>query len=340
MTRRRFAIVIVNYNCAPLAIDAALSALGSARPGEARAIIIDNASTDGSLAQLRQFAARRSRRPGDAAPGVAFADPGALAVSTADAGREVNDADDISIIFTQTNRGFAAGCNLGLRALDPKAHDVIVLLNPDATLAKGALEGFAARLADPAVGLCGASVMSAASPHLAHAFGGARLEPLTLAGVNLGAGLSYDDAPATDDIERALDYPLGAAIGLKPDYVDRAGFLDERYFLYYEEADWALAGAMRVGWARDALVYHRYGGSTKSRATRQGAPSERSPLSDYHMARSRLLFALKWRPWLAPLLMGAGCAQALRRALRGRSREARAVALGSLPGAAREFHAR
>lgn len=336
----RFAVVIVNYNCAQLAIDAALSALGASRPGEARAIIVDNASTDGSAAHFRNFASRRARRAGEPLPRVAYADPASLAMSITPAGRAAPPTDDLTVVLASANRGFAAGCNIGLKALDPKAHEILVLLNPDALLTEKSLEAFAERLADPVVGLCGAAVMSAAPPHRAQALGGARLTPWTLTGVNLGAGLLLADAPPTDAIERELDYPLGAAIALRPDYLDRAGFLDERYFLYYEEADWALAGGMKIGWARNALAYHRYGGATMSKAPRRNAASLRSPLSDYHMARSRLLFALKWRPWLAPLLMGAGCAQALRRALAGRSREARAVALGSLPGAAREFPAR
>ena len=68
-----------------------------------------------------------------------------------------------------------------------------------------------------------------------------------------------------------------------------------------------------------------------------GEPSERSPLADYHMTRSRILFALKWRPYLAPLAVAAGGGQAAMRLIRGRRANAEAVFRASLPGSAREF---
>jgi hypothetical protein len=340
----RAGAVIVNYNCAPLALDAALSFLGAAGEGGA-VVIVDNASTDGSRDYFRAVArgGRHHPEPPPApAPnaGVSFAAPTALKLF--EEGEAEGPPSGLSVLFAASNRGFAAGCNLGLRALAPQRFDLLMLLNPDALVARPALAAFARRLEDTSVGLCGATVLGFNAPHDAQAFGGARLNPLTLAGANLGAGLSLEDAPARGEIESRLDYPLGPAIAFRPDYLERAGFLDERYFLYFEEADWAFAGKSfaRVGWAEDAVIYHRYGASSKSERPNPSRASNRSPLSDYHMARSRLLFALKWRPHLAPLMVAMGSLQAARRLLRGRLRLARAVALGSLPGAARAFRAR
>ncbi len=332
---RRFAAVIVNYNCAPLAIDAALSVIGAGR-GSARVVIVDNASPDGSVECFRNFSAERrpwtpQRPPG--ARSVAFADPARLSVSIVAEGASAPHDDDLTIILARLNSGFAAGSNIGLKALDLGDHEFVLLLNPDALVAEGALDAFERRLADLSIGLCGATVLSFDPPHPAQAFGGAALDRWTFSGKNLGAGLMLADAPPTEEIERSLAYPLGAAFAFRPDYVDRAGYLDERYFLYYEEADWAFAGgALKVGWARDAVVYHRYGASTKSARSAAGAAS-RSPLSEFHMARSRLLFALKWRPLLAPASIALGAAQAARRLSEGRVAQARALALGSLPWA-------
>lgn len=334
MTGPRVGAVIVNYNCAPYALDAALSVLGA--ESEAHVVIVDNASPDGSGEFLRKAAEKATHAPASPLP------PNVRLSAMSEARWSLEPArasPGLSLIRSPVNGGFAAGCNIGLRALDVDRLDLILLLNPDAVIAASALEAFARRLADPSIGLCGASVLAFEAPHAAQALGGASLDPLTLLGTNLAAGVHLDQAPYTDEIEHRLDYPLGAAIALRPGYIRRAGFLDERYFLYYEEADWAFAGRdfSRVGWARDAVVYHRYGASSKSVRAAAHAPSNRSPLSDYHMARSRLLFALKWRPVLAPALILVGAAQAGRRLLRGRISQARAVALGSLPGAARAF---
>ncbi len=331
--RARFGAVIVNYRCAPLALDAALSFLGD---GGAKAVIVDNASDDGSaealdaaIAGVREHA---PQVPREAIAGrlVRFADlknlaPGALAV-----------------IRSKTNGGFAAGCNAGLRALATMPGlDHYLLLNPDALLATGALAAFADRLSDGAAGLCGASIVGFDAPHTVQAFGGAAFDPLLLTGRNIGEGETLSEMPDRRSVEAQLSYPLGAAIALRKDYLTRAGYLDERYFLYYEEIDWARAGgsASRPVWAPEAVVYHRYGASSMSKRAGAGRPSARSALSDYHMTRSRMLFAMKWSPALAPLAMLAGGTQAARRLMRGKRANAAAVLRASLPGSPRTYGA-
>jgi GT2 family glycosyltransferase len=240
---------------------------------------------------------------------------------------------DLLVLLAQCNRGFAAGCNLGLKTLIAAGGaEFYVLLNPDALLCEGALAAFAERLSALDSGPCGASVLTYDSPHRAQAFGGASQDRLTLQGENIGAGERLADAPPTEAVEARMSYPLGCALAFRDRFLRDAGFLDERYFLYYEEADWTLAGGKQPLWARDAVVYHRYGGASKSRS-----PAFRSSLAEYHMARSRLLFALKWRPHLAPLMLVLALAQAGRRLLQGRFNAARALALGAMPGASSRF---
>ena len=248
----------------------------------------------------------------------------------------------LTVVGANENRGFAAGCNIGLKFLEAVSScSHYLLLNPDTQLAAGALAAFETALDEPGAGLCGATVLLADDPGKVQAFGGARLNDLTLLGENLGGGEFLFAAPEAADVEKHLTYPLGAAIALKAGYLQKAGYLDDRYFLYYEEADWAFAGRAfsHTVWAPDAYVFHHYGISSKSDFVSADQPSVRSPLADYHMARSRFLFALKWRPWLAPAVLALGLMQAFRRLLRGRFKSALAVARGVLPGAARAYPA-
>ncbi|MCA8889712.1 MAG: glycosyltransferase family 2 protein [Parvularculaceae bacterium] len=328
---RRFGAVIVNYNCAPLALDAALSFLGA---GGAKAVIVDNASTDDSAAFLRRVLSGDERHTPDApcAPlaggAVVFADPASVPPGA------------LTLMKELKNDGFASGSNIGLRALSAHSGiDRYLLLNPDALVARGALSSFSRRLDDAAAGLCGATVVGFDAPHSVQAFGGASFNRLSLTGRNLGQGADPANSPERKSVEARLAYPLGAAIALRKDYLARAGYLDERYFLYYEEVDWAFAGgsALRPVWAPGAIVYHRYGAASKSVRTSPDAPSERSALSDYHMARSRRLFAAKWAPALFPSTIALGAAQAARRAMRGRRENAAAVFRGAMPGSSRTF---
>ncbi len=334
MTAMRFGVVIVNYQCASFAVDAALSALGD---GAAAAVIVDNASPDGSAAFIEAILSGETAHAPDAprepiaghAP--RFADISELAPGA------------LSLIRSEINDGFASGCALGLKALAERDDiDAFVLLNPDATLAQGSLDAFAARLADARAGLCGASVVAFEPPHAAQAFGGAELTRFFHLGRNIGEGAAFSDAPPREQVEERLAYPIGAAMALRRDYLIRAGYPDARYFLYFEEPDWTLAGRpdFYPAWAPGAVAYHRYGAASKSERTEAGGPSRRSPLSDYHMARSRLLFALKWRPLTAPLVGVASLAQAAIRVLRSQPDNAAAVLRGGLPGAPRRFQTR
>lgn len=331
---KRFGAVIVNYNCARLSIDAALSFLGA---GGAAAIIVDNASPDGS-ADLIERILRGEEPHAQQSPHAPIEgeEPRFPALDATGSGA-------LQIIRSPRNGGFAFGSNIGLRALSLRPGiDRFLLLNPDAVLSAKALAAFAQRLADDRAGLCGATVVGFDAPHPVQAFGGARLVPILLTGRNIGEGASAADAPPREAVEERLSYPLGVAIALCRDYLSRAGYLDERYFLYYEEADWALAGgaANPPVWAPGAIVYHRYGAASKSRRVEAGGVSERSPLSDYHMTRSRVLFAAKWRPALAPIAIASGMAQAVSRVARGRIANAAAVFEGSLPWNARGFRLR
>ncbi len=337
--------VIVNYNSARFALDAALSVLGD--DPDAAVVIVDNASTNNSRRIFEDAVGAGAHRPfapelGGAAPRPRPADLRDVSAAILEEGAPPPPGTSLSIVLAQDNAGFSAGCNKGLRFLR-RHRDCAryLLLNPDAVVAAGALDAFAAALAAPDAGLCGGTVLLANDPGRVQAFAGARLRPLSLMGENIGQGELLIGAPETAAVEARLDYPLGAAVALKADYLDQAGYLDERYFLYYEEADWALAGwpSTRTVWARDAVVFHHYGVSSGSQFAGARRPAERSPLAEYHMARSRLLFALKWRPWLAPLVFAVGAGQILTRLRRGRRDAALALARGALPGAPRLFRA-
>ena len=343
MNEARWGVVIVNYNSARFALDAALSVLGD-HPS-AKVVIVDNKSTNNSMDILR--GAIKTKQHQNQALNNPISEVSISMADLEDLDAEVIENNHVPavlpslmIVEAGINGGFATGSNVGLRLLEAAGDCThYLLLNPDTQMGAGALEAFERALDAPDAGLCGATVLLANDPGKVQAFGGARLNDMTLMGDNLGGGEFLFAAPLPGEIEKDLHYPLGAAIALRSDYLQQAGYLDERYFLYYEEADWAFAGKKfsRCVWAHDAYVFHHYGVSSKSDFAKTGEPSSRSPLADYHMARSRFLFALKWRPWLAPIVLMIGFGQAVRRATRGRFISALAVLRGILPGAARTY---
>ena len=343
-----YGAVIVSYRSAPLALDAALSFIGA---GGKKAIIVDNASPDDSLDFLRRALSgevqHHSEKPaaGDA-PGnlprdVEFEEIERVRWSFAEEGEEGLPDDQITVVSSYSNRGFAAGVNIGLLALLAHGVERFLVLNPDAVIGKAALDAFEKRLCDKTIGLCGASVFGFEAPHRVQALGGARFDPVMLTGENLYEGQEVQEGLYHEDVEREMAYPLGAAMAFRKDFLTEAGFLDERYFLYYEEIDWVRSGAKRfkVGWAPDAIVFHRYGASTGSEKTLSKKASRRSPLGDYHMVRSRIAFAAKWSPWLVPLSVLAAFGQSGLRLARGQFKNAWAILKACRPFAPRGFAA-
>src|SRR3546814_19365902 len=86
--------------------------------------------------------------------------------------------------------------------------------------------------------------------------------------------------------------------------------MDERYFLYFEEIDWAMQarGRFSTGFAADAVVYHKEGGSIGS--SRELA--RRSAFSEYYLARSKMFFGRTHSPANLRFLIVSNLLMALR----------------------------
>lgn len=194
--------------------------------------------------------------------------------------------------------------------------DAVFLLNNDAVAEPGAATAMARRLNETGAGMCGARVLYWHPPGRVQALGGASYSPALGRAVHLGAGLPADARAGLDAVERRLDYVLGAALMITWKCLDDIGPMEERYFLYYEEIDWAVR-ARRRGWrlayADDAIVRHKEGGSIGS----SSRASSRSLMSDYYLLRSRISFTRKAYPYWLPTVFAYSVFQVIRNVWRG-----------------------
>ena len=172
-------------------------------------------------------------------------------------------------IVEQENRGFGAGNNTGMRAASGR---YFLLLNPDAWLTEGALEGLVAfmdehpeaavagpRLLNPD-GSLQRSVRGYPTPwRLATEYFFLRkLAPNTEAlNALFGAGFDHESV-------READYLFGACLLVRREAVDSIGGFDEDFFLMSEEVDW-LYRFRQAGWKvlfyPGAEAYHVVGAS-------------------------------------------------------------------------------
>lgn len=103
--------------------------------------------------------------------------------------------------------------------------------------------------------------------------------------------------PAPDPAE--LDFISGASMVASRVHYETVGPMQEDYFLYYEEVDWAQRRTLPLAYAPGALVYHQGGASIGSRTTKQKA----SLVSTYFIHRARMRFL--WRFGKIGLIGGA-----------------------------------
>ncbi|MEZ0496446.1 glycosyltransferase family 2 protein [Sphingomonas sp. IW22] len=260
-------VIVVNYRTGPLVIGC-LDSLSHERermPG-LRAIIVDNASGDGSARQIADAIASR---------GWHWA----------------------TLIESPVNGGFGAGNNFGLqyaRTRDEPA-DLFWLLNPDTVVRPGAALALAQFMAaHPAAGIAGSMLLEADGAPWPFAFRfpsilgeferGARLGVVTRLLRNRAVLRPMGQAP-----ERA-DWVSGASFVVRRAMLEQGLAFDERFFLYYEETDLCLRAA-RAGWecwyVPAAVVLHIAGQSTGVTGA-QAAP-KRLPLYWFQSRRRYLV---------------------------------------------------
>ncbi len=229
-------VVILNWNTRDLLRDCLRSAFASAGLTY-RICVVDNASPDGS------------------ADMVAEEFPQAL------------------LIRNPVNNGYAAGNNLGLQALGfgrdrLDAPRYALLLNPDTVVPPDAFARMAAHLdAHPETGVAGPRLVlpdgrldlacrrSFPTPEVAFY----RLTGLSLLFPRSRRFGRYNLTYLDPSQEAPVDSVVGAFMLVRREAIARAGLLDENFFMYGEDLDWALE-IRKAGWnARyfpDVTVLH------------------------------------------------------------------------------------
>ncbi|HVQ41680.1 MAG TPA: glycosyltransferase family 2 protein [Vicinamibacterales bacterium] len=255
-------IIIVNYNTRD-DLAACLASLTDAWPAcAAQVIVVDNASTDGSVAMVN------GRWP---------------AVRT---------------IALPQNVGFGAANNVAMRQSQAP---FVLLLNSDTIVPAGAIDTLLARLEATRAAAAGPRLADGAGrPEVS--FGSMLTpwtEIVQRRRVRLAAHGSAQAMQQTERLlaqEQFVDWVSGACLLLRRADAEAAGFFDERYFMYEEDVDLCAAIRQRGGtvlFTPAAQITHLRG---RSVAQMMG------PAGPTHYDRSHVAFYEKhapgWAPWL------------------------------------------
>lgn len=328
--RPRLAIILVNWNRYADTIECLESLLRC--EGGFHVIIVDNGSTDGSIDRLRAWASgeepyeppvgplgRLSRPP--------LAVPIALRVLSRDEALSQPPTTDtsVTIIAAGENLGFSAGNNLGLQhAMLDTGVNYFWCLNNDTVVDPGAPQAVITRMdATHKVGMCGTQIRFYHRPGHWQVLNGQRFSLLTGQSRGIGANQPVSRPFDARKVARETDFVTGASLAVSRPFLETIGFMEESYFLYFEEMDWSVRNRNRfaIAFANGAIVYHKEGGSIGSSSTR----GQRSETSEYYLMRSRLKFYRRNFPLLLPLQYPQALGLIARRLLRRQPKKAWAM---------------
>jgi len=155
------------------------------------------------------------------------------------------------LIMAGENRGFSAGCNIGIRRALAEKTDYVWLLNTDTRVGPGALDALVEKAeSDPGVGAVGSVIYSIERPTELQAWGGGH--------VNFWMGRARHFLKPVPD--KAIHYLTGASLLLRRQVLESVGLLDESIFLYWEDTEYSYR-LRRAGWklvvAPDSKIWHK-----------------------------------------------------------------------------------
>jgi GT2 family glycosyltransferase len=258
-----------------------------------RVVVVDNASADGSAAMVRE------------------------------------EFPQVLLLENTVNRGFAGGSNDGLRALGlfhpPEEHRraprYVMLLNPDTEIVEDALLRLVRYLdthpdtilAGPQLRYGDGALQSSRRrfPSIPMLFMESTIVEQWWPRNRWARRYRMEDRPASG--EQPVDWLVGAALVVRSEAAERAGPLDEGFFMYSEELEWQhrLIRANRgyrtpIMYLAGAVILHHEGRSSEQNLLRRHISFQRSKLR-----YARMRFGLMIASLLRLFLLGTYLLQAV-----------------------------
>ncbi len=283
-TSRIFCIVVLNWNNSSDTIECLESILPSIQKKIASVVVCDNGSSDSSIKNILLWAKKHFLSQSFLS----------LPISLDKIIEQKEKRWDFTLLRINTNLGYSGGNNIGIRyALSNNDYDYILLLNNDTVLHQNALYELASCAEiNPNFGVLGSTLLNYDNPDQVQCAGGCTYNSITTIFKNMHGNLSLSELIDKKDSIR-FDYINGAASLYRPEVFRRFGYLDERYFLYYEELDFSrrlIHSEYTLGWCKKSFIFH------KGAASFGGSPykiKEEEYLRNYHENLSTLLYTKK-----------------------------------------------
>lgn len=306
MLMKKFAIIVLNWN-GWRDTSACIESLLAVENEDIHLYLCDNASSDDSVARIREWLALNLERVSQlrrvaGKNGIELRDLFDQSPTPApDTVAPITGKNSLTLLQTGRNGGYAFGNNVGIRQALHDGCDYFWVINNDTEVEPDSMTQLCRRMADdPKIGICGSTLVYAGQRDTVQAYGGAKFLPLKGRSYAIGGFARRDDAIDAAAVEADMSFVNGASMLVSRDYLQAVGLMKEDYFLYWEEIEWCVRGRGRftLGYAPGSIVYHKVGASigTKDKG-------EASPLSDYYMFRNQIWFCLEYSKISLPFVV-------------------------------------
>lgn len=235
-------VIILNYNTKDFLLPCIKGMVNHTSGLDYEILIVDNASTDGSSAYIKENILPRFSH--------------------------------VKLLESKQNKGFSAGNNLGISR---SAGRYCLIMNPDIVIWDNSLKRMAEYMdANPKVGIAGPRLLSpdGSLQHFVYRFPTPqvlmyRRTPFARFGFAKSAIKKYLMTDWDHADNRTVDWVQGSCMIARREAIKRVGLMDERFFLFLEDTDWCRRfwdAGWEVRYLSDvALIHYHKRASVSSR---------------------------------------------------------------------------
>ncbi len=266
------AILVLNWNKPNLTIDSVDSILNiNSRQIDYQVVIIDNGSSDDSLALFN---------------------------------RKYKSCPQVKILDTGSNLGYVGGNNYGIDYALKNNFDYILLINNDVIVDPDFLKNLLKHSQDYQI--LGPKIYFAPGFEFHHHryskkdrgrviwSAGGQIDWDNVFGSHIG--VDQVDTGQFDEINSQVDFLTGCCLLVKASVFKKIGLLDEKYFMYLEDADFcqqAKQAGFSLAYIPNSKIWHINAGSSGSGGD----------LHNYFLSRNRLLFGFRYASFRTKLAL-------------------------------------
>lgn len=245
---RKASVILVNYNGAKYNFECIDSILNSSYEN-IEIIVVDNASTDNSVELLSN-----------------------------------KYSNEIIILKSEINGGFSYANNIGIQYALDNGSEYILLLNNDTVVNKNSISC----LIQESIKNGNCATCPKINYYDRRDFiwsAGGKINWITGNAVHFGINEKENNIY---NKKKYVDFATGCCILLNKDIIKKIGYLEEKYFLYFEDVDYCMKinnNNIKILYCPNSIIYHKVSASTGG---------DETPLFIYYITRNRLLFNKKY----------------------------------------------